>query len=85
MLSVTQSDPYYEVSVRVKDEIYVGEYTPRHAADALSEDWKADAAVEARVEKHYMFLRLPEREELKFVIVKRLAADANRPEPHADK
>jgi hypothetical protein len=32
-----------------------------------------------------MFLRLPEREELKFVIVKRMAADANRPEPHADK
>jgi hypothetical protein len=81
---ITQSDPYDEVSVRVKDEIYVGEYTPRHAADTLPEDWKPDAAVEARVEKHYMFLRLPDREEIKFVIVKRLAADANHPGPHAN-
>jgi hypothetical protein len=82
---VTQSDPYYEVSIRLKDEIYIGEFTPRHAADTLTEDWKPDAGIEARVEKHYMFVRLPEREEIKFVIVKRLAAETNRPDPHANK
>jgi hypothetical protein len=82
---VTENDPYYEVSVRLKDEIYVGEYTPRHVTDTLPEDWKADSSVEARVEKHYLFLRSPDRAEIKFVIVKRLAADVNHSDPHANK
>jgi hypothetical protein len=32
---ITKDEPYYEVSVQVKDTIYVGDYTPRHASATL--------------------------------------------------
>jgi hypothetical protein len=72
---VTKDEPYFEVSVQVKDTIYVGDYTPRHSADTLPEEWNLpQAEVRLRLEKHYMFLTRPTGTELQFVITKRIAA-----------
>jgi hypothetical protein len=71
---VTKEDPYYEISVRVKDTVYVGDYSPRHAGDALPEDWNVpQAEVRLRLDKHYMYLMRPVGTELQFVITKRMA------------
>ena len=72
---ITKDEPYYQVSVQVKDVIYVGDYTPRHAGEALPEEWAVpQAEVRLRLEKHYMFLMRPAGTELQFVIIKRIAA-----------
>jgi len=72
---VTKDEPVYEVSVLIKDEIYVGQYAPRHSSDSLPEEWNApQAEVRLRLEKHYMFLTRPAGTELQFVITKRIAA-----------
>jgi hypothetical protein len=72
---ITQEEPYYEVSVRVKDTIYVGDYAPRHAGATLPEEWRLpEAEVRLRLEKHYMFLTRPTGTELQFVITKCIAA-----------
>ena len=71
---ITKDEPYYEVSVRVGDTTYVGDYTPRHSADALPEEWNVPGAeVRLRLEKHSMFLTRPSGTELQFVIMKRVA------------
>jgi hypothetical protein len=73
---ITKDEPYFEVSVRVKDSIYVGDYAPRHSADTLPEEWNVpQAEVRLRLEKHYMFLTRPTGTELQFVIVKRIAVE----------
>jgi len=84
---VTKEDPYYELSVQVKDTIYVGDYSPRHAGDALPEEWNVpQTEVRVRLEKHYMFLTRPAGTELKFVITKRIpVSSAESPEPPARK
>jgi len=72
---VTQDDPYFEVSVQVKDAIYVGDYNPRHAGDTLPDEWNVpQTEVRLRLERHYMFLTRPAGSELQFVITKRIAA-----------
>jgi hypothetical protein len=72
---VTKDDPYYEVSVQLKDTIYVGDYTPRHASETLPDEWNLPGTeVRLRIEKHYMFLTRPAGSELQFVITKRIAA-----------
>jgi hypothetical protein len=72
---VTKDDPYYEVSVQVRDTIYVGDYTPRHASETLPDEWNVPGTeVRLRLEKHYMFLTRPAGSELQFVITKRIAA-----------
>ena len=73
---ITRDDPYFEIQIQVKDKIYTGEYAPRHAADVLSEAWKPDAEVEVRVEKHTMFLKRPDGEDLEFGITRHVAAPA---------
>jgi hypothetical protein len=85
---VTKDEPYFEVSVQVKDTIYVGDYTPRHAAETLPEEWNVpQAEVRLRLEKHYMFLMRPAGTEMQFVITKRIAvASAQKiPEPPSSK
>lgn len=70
---VTKDEPYYEISVQVKDTVYVGDYSPRHSADTLPEEWNVpNAEVPLRVEKHFMFLTRPSGTELQFVIAKRI-------------
>jgi hypothetical protein len=72
---ITKDEPYYEVSVQVKDTIYVGDYTPRHASATLPDEWNVpQTEVRVRLDKHYMFLTRPPGTEVQFVIVKRMAA-----------
>jgi hypothetical protein len=71
---VTQDDPYYEVSLQLKDALYLTEYTPRHAADTLPEDWKAGTEIQAKLmDKHHMSVKGPGGQELQFIVVKRTA------------
>jgi hypothetical protein len=71
---ITKDEPYFEVSVQIKDTIYVGDYTPRHVAETLPDEWSVpQAEVRLRLEKHYMFLTRLAGSELQFVIVKRVA------------
>ncbi len=65
---VEQEDPYFEVSVRVNEVTYVGEYTPRHPLETLPDTWIPAAPVEVRLEKHFMFLKRPNGSEMKLVI-----------------
>jgi hypothetical protein len=74
---VTRDEPYFEVSVQIRDRIYSGEYLPRHAAELLPETWKPNAEVQLRLEKHSMYLRRPDGEESEFVITRRAAAPAS--------
>jgi len=74
---VTQEDPFYQVSVQLKNTIYVGEYTPRHAEESLPGNWKPGESLQARIEKHFMFLKRPDGSELQFVIVKRISPANN--------
>jgi hypothetical protein len=72
---ITKDEPYYEVSVQVKDMIYVGDYTPRHPSATLPDEWNVpQTEVRVRLDKHYMFLARPAGTEVQFVIVKRIAA-----------
>lgn len=74
---VTREDPYFEISVQVKDTVYQGEYTPRHKGDVPPGEWMVPAAeVRIRLDKRYMFVTRPEGDELQFVITKRGAAAA---------
>jgi hypothetical protein len=82
---ITKDEPYFEVSVRVKDTIYVGDYSPRHASETLPDEWNvAQTEVRLRLEKHYMFLTRPAGTELKFVITKRIPVSP-APEPPSRK
>jgi len=65
---VEQEDPYFEVSVKVNEVTYVGEYTPRHSLETLPDDWKPEAPVKVRLENHYMFVKRPNGSEMKLVI-----------------
>jgi hypothetical protein len=78
---ITRDDPYFEVSVQIKDKVYTGEHTPRHVADTLPADWKAEAEVRVRLEKHTMFLKRPNGEEMEFIITRHTAAPAPPPLP----
>src|ERR1700690_3731771 len=80
---VTQDDPYYEIAVRVGDATYFGEYTPRHAAETLPDEWIPDAAVELRTGKHYFFLKRPAGDEMQFLLVKRTVTPATGVSPEA--
>lgn len=81
---VTQDDPYYEVSIQLKDMVYVAEYEPRHAADGLPDDFKADAAVQARVEKRHLYVKRPSGLEMDLIIVGKTAASPAEKTPPAD-
>jgi hypothetical protein len=74
---ITRDDPYFEIQVQIKDRIYTGEYAPRHSADLLPATWKPEADVEVRLEKHFMFLKRPNGEELEFGITRHTAAPAS--------
>jgi hypothetical protein len=85
---VTKDEPYFEISVQVRDTIYVGDYTQRHTAETLPEEWNVpQAEVRLRLEKHYMFLMRPAGTELQFVITKRIAVAPTQkiPEPSSPK
>ena len=69
---VTQDDPYYELSLRSGDLVFLTEYTPRHAADELPDGWTGGSKVELKVtDKHHVTVRQPDGIELQLLIVKR--------------
>ena len=69
---VTQEDPYYELSLQLNNSVYECEYTPRHAADKLPEDWLPDAEVKIKVaDKRHLFVEGPDGTELHLTVLKR--------------
>ncbi len=78
---ITKDEPYYEVSVQIKDTVYLGRYMPRHADDTLPEEWIAGAAVQARIEKRNLFIKRPSGSDVQFVIYKESAAKTGTPAP----
>ena len=80
---VTKDEPYFEISVQLKDQVYVGKYTPRHADEQLPEDWTTGAPVQSRVDEHHLYLRRPSGLEMDLYIVKHKAAPAEVSSPEA--
>src|SRR6266849_266129 len=64
-------DPYFEVAVRAAGTVVVGEREPRNAHEMLPEYWKPGARVQARVDTHHLFLRRPNRAEVRFITTRR--------------
>jgi len=80
---VTQDDPYYELSLQQSNWLYVAEYTPRHAADSLPEDWKPGTEVQIKLaDKHHAWVRVPGGSELQLTVTKRLPATGDMSAPH---
>lgn len=75
---ITQDDPYYEISVQIKDTVYFGRYTPMHSSDTLPEDWTVGSLVQARIDGHHMVLKRPGGTEMSFAFTKRPVV---KPEP----
>lgn len=71
---VTRDTPYFEVSIQVKDVLYLAQYTPRHSADGWPDEWKPGAEVQVRLNKHEVFVKRPEGGEIQFAIEKRSPA-----------
>ena len=69
---VTQDDPYYEVSVQLGNTVYRGVHTPKHKGDALPEQWKPAADVQARVDGKVFYIKRPDGSEMEFTIAKRI-------------
>jgi hypothetical protein len=67
---ITQDDPYYEISVQIKDEVYSGRYTPMHSSDTLPEDWTVGSVVQARIDGHHLVLKRPGGTEMSFAFTK---------------
>jgi hypothetical protein len=61
---VEREEPYYEISVQIKDMVYTGEYSPRHGADSPPDG----TSVEARIEKHFIYIKRPGGEVLRLAI-----------------
>jgi len=83
---VTHDDPYYELTLQQNSWLYRTEYTPRHAADSLAEEWKPGAEVQMKIaDKHHMLVKSPGGLELQLIVVKRVPAtpgmDAPDPAP----
>ena|SRR5258708_3984105 len=72
---VTQDDPYYEVLLQQDNWLYLSEYTPRHAADSLPDDWKPSTEIQMKLaDKRHVFVKGPGGLELQLLIVKRIPA-----------
>src|SRR5712692_6174740 len=81
---VTQDDPYYELSLQQGTWLYLGEYTPRHAADSLPDDWKPGTEVQMKLaDKHHAWVKLPGLPELQVIVGKRIPATADMAAPNA--
>ncbi|MGA7379412.1 MAG: hypothetical protein WBX03_01060 [Terriglobales bacterium] len=75
---ITQNDPYYEISVQIKNTVYFGRYTPMHSSDTLPEDWTVGSTVQARIDGHHLVLKRPGGTEMSFAFTKRPVV---KPEP----
>jgi hypothetical protein len=78
---ITKDEPYYEISVQLKDVVYLGRYIPRHADETLPDEWTPGAAVEARVEGRRLYLKRPSGSELQLAVIKQTAAASVKSSP----
>jgi hypothetical protein len=77
---IMREDPYFEVSVQLRDIVVVGEYTPRYEGEPLPDNWKVGEPVEVRLEKHYIYLQRPNGSDVKFLI-----SDQYTPKPASNR
>ncbi len=75
---IYQQDPYFEVTVRAGDQLLAAEYQPMSTWETLPVFWKPGVKVQGRVHGHSLFLKRPNGIDLRFVIVKRSAALAEK-------
>jgi hypothetical protein len=81
---VIQDDPYYELLLQQGSWLYQAEYTPRHAADSLPDEWQPGVAMQMKLkDKHHAWVRLAGLPEVQVIVLKRTpATDAEgAPEP----
>ncbi len=75
---IYQQDPYFEVEVRAGDQVLEGEYEPQSQCETLPVFWKRGVKVQGRVRGHSLFLKRPNGAEIRFVILKRTGASAQK-------
>jgi len=75
---IYQQDPYFEVEVRAGDQVLEGEYEPQSQWETLPVFWKRGVKVQGRVRGHSLFLKRPNGAEIRFVILKRTGASAQK-------
>jgi hypothetical protein len=75
---IYQQDPYFDVAVRAGDQVLEGEYEPQSQWETLPVFWKPGVQVQGRVRGHSLFLKRPNGTEIRFVILKRTAASAQK-------
>ncbi len=81
---VTQDDPYYELSLQQSNWLYLAEYTPRHAADSLPDEWKPGTEVQMKLaDKHHAWVKGPGGNELQLTVVKRVPVTGDMAAPNA--
>jgi hypothetical protein len=81
---VMQDDPYYEISLQQGTWLYLAEYTPRHAADSLPDEWKPGADIQIKLtDKHHAWVRSAGGPDLQVIVLKRVpvTGDAAAPDP----
>jgi hypothetical protein len=75
---IYQQDVYFQVAVRAGDKLLEAEYEPSNAWESLPVFWKPGVQVRGRVRGHSLFLKRPNGAEIRFVILKRSVAPAER-------
>jgi len=79
---VTQDDPYYQLELQLNSFVYQCEYTPRHAADSLPDDWLPGTEVKMKLaDKRHVSVKGPGGFELQLIIVKRTPGTAETAAP----
>ena len=78
---VIKQEPYFEVSVQLRDRVIVGEYTPRYDGEPLPEIWKVGEPVRVRLEPHYVYVQKPGGGEVKFEISDRFTPKPSTSRP----
>ena len=71
---VTRDEPYYELAIQVNDTVYVAEYTPRHSADTLPDNWRSGAEIQLKADKRHLSVKRPGESEADLVVVKHMPA-----------
>lgn len=63
---ITKDEIYYEVSVQLKDMVYLGRYVPRQTQDTLSEECGVSAVAEARMDGRHLYVKRPSGRDVDF-------------------
>ena len=74
---VTEDDPYFEVSVKLAETVYLCEFTPTRQSKTLPDDWKPDADIEAKVKGRHILVRRPGGSEVDLIWTKKTTARAD--------